>query len=205
MDRRTRRQWGTISGKDAILRQRTQDCGHRSRSRRSSMRRQKKGGGDPGRCKGRLRRPSLTICTEKETHAQRGWGSRKEDLQKRTERGGDPCRGGQEGGETLAEAEGRGRPLQRQRGRQERSLQSQGGRRRRSLQSGAADGCYPDKDKGRKWRSNRRSTISTRDRLEALKNGLDCIFAECPPEEDTQDLHGKPQRPGQIQEDGPEE
>ena len=24
-----------------------------------------------------------------------------------------------------------------------------------------------------------------RSRLEALKNGLDCIFAECPPEEET--------------------
>ena len=44
-----------------------------------------------------------------------------------------------------------------------------------------------------------------RSRLEALKNGLDCIFAECPPEEDTRDLQGKPQRPGQIQADGPEE
>ena len=44
-----------------------------------------------------------------------------------------------------------------------------------------------------------------RSRLEALKNGLDCIFAGCPPEEDTRDLHGKPQRPGQIQADGPED
>lgn len=44
-----------------------------------------------------------------------------------------------------------------------------------------------------------------RSRLEALKNVLDCIFAGCPPEEDTRDLHGKPQRPGQIQADGPEE
>ena len=44
-----------------------------------------------------------------------------------------------------------------------------------------------------------------RSRLEALKNGLDCIFAGCPPEEDTRDLHGKPQRPGQIQADGQEE
>lgn len=44
-----------------------------------------------------------------------------------------------------------------------------------------------------------------RSRLEALKNGLDCIFAECPPEENTRDLHGKPQRPGQIQADGLEE
>lgn len=44
-----------------------------------------------------------------------------------------------------------------------------------------------------------------RSRLEALKNGLDCIFAGCPPEEDTRDLHGKPQRPGQIQADEPEE
>lgn len=44
-----------------------------------------------------------------------------------------------------------------------------------------------------------------RSRLEALKNGLDCIFAGCPPEEDTRALHGKPQRPGQIQADGPEE
>ena len=44
-----------------------------------------------------------------------------------------------------------------------------------------------------------------RSRLESLKNGLDCIFAGCPPEEDTRDLHGKPQRPGQIQADGLEE
>ena len=50
-----------------------------------------------------------------------------------------------------------------------------------------------------------------RSRLEALKNGLDCIFAECPPEEDTRNPQGKPQRPGQIQRpeqiqaDGPEE
>ena len=44
-----------------------------------------------------------------------------------------------------------------------------------------------------------------RSRLEALKKGLDCIFAGCPPEEDTRDLHGKPQRPGQIQADGLEE
>ena len=44
-----------------------------------------------------------------------------------------------------------------------------------------------------------------RSRLEALKNGLDCIFAGCPPEEDTRDLHGKPQKPGQIQADGLEE
>ena len=44
-----------------------------------------------------------------------------------------------------------------------------------------------------------------RSRLETLKNGLDCIFAECPPEEDTRDLHGKPQRLGQIQADGLEE
>ena len=44
-----------------------------------------------------------------------------------------------------------------------------------------------------------------RSRLESLKKGLDCIFAERPPEEDTRDLHGKPQRPGQIQADGPEE
>lgn len=44
-----------------------------------------------------------------------------------------------------------------------------------------------------------------RSRLEALKNGLDCIFAGCPPEEDTRDLHGKPQRLGQIQADGLEE
>ena len=38
-----------------------------------------------------------------------------------------------------------------------------------------------------------------RSRLEALKKGLDCIFAECPPEENTRDPQGKPQRPGQIQ------
>ena len=44
-----------------------------------------------------------------------------------------------------------------------------------------------------------------RNRLESLKKGLDCIFSECPPEEDTRDPQGKPQRPGQIQADGPEE
>ena len=44
-----------------------------------------------------------------------------------------------------------------------------------------------------------------RSRLETLKNGLDCIFAECPPEEDTRDPQGQPHGPGQIQEDGSEE
>ena len=44
-----------------------------------------------------------------------------------------------------------------------------------------------------------------RSRLEALKNGLDCIFAECPPEEDTRDPQGNPQRPGQLQADRSEE
>lgn len=44
-----------------------------------------------------------------------------------------------------------------------------------------------------------------RSRLEALKNGLDCIFAECTPEEDTRDPQGKPQRPGKIQADRSEE
>ena len=44
-----------------------------------------------------------------------------------------------------------------------------------------------------------------RSRLESLKKGLDCIFAGCPPEEDTRDLHGQPQRPGQIQADRLEE
>lgn len=44
-----------------------------------------------------------------------------------------------------------------------------------------------------------------RSRLESLKKGLDCIFAECPPEEDTRDPQGKPQRPGQIQADVPED
>lgn len=41
-----------------------------------------------------------------------------------------------------------------------------------------------------------------RSRLEALKKGLDCIFAECPPEEDTRNPQGKPQRPGQLQRPG---
>ena len=44
-----------------------------------------------------------------------------------------------------------------------------------------------------------------RSRLETLKKGLDCIFAECPPEEDTRDPQGQPHGPGQIQEDGSEE
>lgn len=43
-----------------------------------------------------------------------------------------------------------------------------------------------------------------RSRLEALKNGLDCIFAGCPPEEDTRDPQGQLHEPGQIQADGPE-
>ena len=44
-----------------------------------------------------------------------------------------------------------------------------------------------------------------RSRLETLKNGLDCIFAECPPEKDTRDPQVQPHGPGQIQADGPEE
>mgnify|MGYP000641747377 CR=1 FL=1 len=133
----------------------------------------------------------------KGTHAQRGWGSRKEDPCRSGQKGrGDPCRGGQKS---------RGDPY---RGREE-------GRRDpcRGRAAGGGDPCRGRAADGMSVLTKTREKVEKqqalyhqyRSRLEALKNGLDCIFAECPPEEDTRDLHGKPQRPGQIQADGLEE
>ena len=98
-------------------------------------------------------------------------------------------------GETLAEAERKAGEILAEAGRQAEEILSEAGRQMDVILTKTREKVEKQQALYHQYRS----------RLEALKNGLDCIFAGCPPEEDTRDLHGKPQRPGQIQADGLEE
>ena len=98
-------------------------------------------------------------------------------------------------GETLTEAERKAGEILAEAGRQAEEILAEAGRQMDVILTKTRE----------KVEKQQALYHQYRNRLEALKNGLDCIFAGCPPEEDTRDLHGKPQRPGQIQADGPEE
>ena len=98
-------------------------------------------------------------------------------------------------GETLAEAERKAGETLAEAGRQAEEILAEAGRRMDVILTKTREKVEKQQALYHQYRS----------RLEALKNGLDCIFAGCPPEENTRDLHGKPQRPGQIQADGLEE
>ena len=98
-------------------------------------------------------------------------------------------------GETLTEAERKAGEILAEAGRQAEEILAEVGRQMDVILTKTREKVEKQQALYHQYRS----------RLEALKNGLDCIFAGCPPEEDTRDLHGKPQRPGQIQADGPEE
>ena len=98
-------------------------------------------------------------------------------------------------GETLTEAERKAGEILAEAGRQAEEILSEAGRQMDVILTKTREKVEKQQALYHQYRS----------RLEALKNGLDCIFAGCPPEEDTRDLHGKPQRPGQIQADGLEE
>ena len=102
---------------------------------------------------------------------------------------------GEAGKRTLAEAERKAGEILAEAGRQAEEILAEAGRQMDVILTKTREKVEKQQALYHQYRS----------RLEALKNGLDCIFAECPPEEDTRDLHGKPQRPGQIQADGPEE
>lgn len=178
------------------LRQRTQDCGHRSPHRRSSMRRQKERRRRSWAVQRRLQRPSLTMPAPKGTHAQRGWGSRKRILAEADRKAGETlAEADRKAGETLTEAERKAGEILAEAGRQAEEILAEAGRQMDVILTKTREKVEKQQALYHQYRS----------RLEALKNGLDCIFAECPPEEDTRDLHGKPQRPGQIQADGLEE
>ena len=101
----------------------------------------------------------------------------------------------QKAGETLTEAERKAGEILAEAGRQAEEILTEAGRQMDVILTKTREKVEKQQALYHQYRS----------RLESLKNGLDCIFAECPPEEDTRDLHGKPQRPGQIQADGPEE
>ena len=101
----------------------------------------------------------------------------------------------QKAGETLTEAEKKAGEILAEAGRQAEEILAEAGRQMDVILTKTREKVEKEQALYHQYRS----------RLEALKNGLDCIFAECPPEEDTRDLHGKPQRPGQIQADGLEE
>ena len=98
-------------------------------------------------------------------------------------------------GETLTEAERKAGEILAEAGRQAVEILAEAGRQMDVILTKTREKVEKQQALYHQYRS----------RLEALKKGLDCIFAGCPPEEDTRDLHGKPQRPGQIQADGLEE
>lgn len=98
-------------------------------------------------------------------------------------------------GETLTEAERKAGEILAEAGRQSEEILAEAGRQMDVILTKTREKVEKEQALYHQYRS----------RLEALKNGLDCIFAEYPPEEDTRDPQGKPQRPGQIQADGPEE
>lgn len=102
---------------------------------------------------------------------------------------------GEEGKRILAEADRKAGQTIAEAGRQAEEILAEAGRQMDVILTKTREKVEKEQALYHQYRS----------RLEALKNGLDCIFAGCPPEEDTRDLHGKPQRPGQIQADGPEE
>ena len=101
----------------------------------------------------------------------------------------------QKAGETLTEAERKAGEILAEAGRQAEEILAEAGRQMDVILTKTREKVEKQQALYHQYRS----------RLETLKNGLDCIFAGCPPEEDTRDLHGKPQRPGQIQADEPEE
>ena len=98
-------------------------------------------------------------------------------------------------GETLTEAERKAGEILAEAGRQAEEILAEAGRQMDVILTKTREKVEKQQALYHQYRS----------RLEALKNGLDCIFAGCPPEEDTRDPQGKPQRPGQIQADGLEE
>lgn len=98
-------------------------------------------------------------------------------------------------GETLTEAERKAGEILAEAGRQAEEILAEAGRQMDVILTKTREKVEKEQALYHQYRS----------RLESLKKGLDCIFAECPPEEDTRDPQGKPQRPGQIQADEPEE
>ena len=101
----------------------------------------------------------------------------------------------QKAGETLTEAERKAGEILAEAGWQAEEILAEAGRQMDVILTKTREKVEKEQALYHQYRS----------RLESLKKGLDCIFAGCPPEEDTRDPQGKPQRPGQIQADGPEE
>ena len=98
-------------------------------------------------------------------------------------------------GETLTEAERKAGEILAEAGRQAEEILAEAGRQMDVILTKTREKVEKEQALYHQYRS----------RLESLKKGLDCIFAECPPEEDTRDPQGKLQRPGQIQADVPED
>ena len=98
----------------------------------------------------------------------------------------------QKAGETLTEAERKAGEILAEAGRQAEEILAEAGRQMDVILTKTREKVEKQQALYHQYRS----------RLEALKKGLDCIFAECPPEEDTRNPQGKPQRPGQLQRPG---
>ena len=78
-------------------------------------------------------------------------------------------------GETLTEAERKAGEILAEAGRQSEEILAEAGRQMDVILTKTREKVEKEQALYHQYRS----------RLEALKNGLDCIFAECPPEEDT--------------------
>ena len=121
-------------------------------------------------------------------------GTKKERMLKEAEEAGKQilAEADRKAGETIAEADRKAGEILAEAGRQSEEILAEAGRQMDVILTKTREKVEKEQALYHQYRS----------RLEALKNGLDCIFAECPPEEDTRDPQGNPQRPGQLQRPG---
>lgn len=121
-------------------------------------------------------------------------GTKKERMLKEAEEAGKKilAEADQKAGKTITEAEKKAGEILAEAVRQSEEILAEAGRQMDVILTKTREKVEKEQALYHQYRS----------RLEALKNGLDCIFAECPPEENTRDPQGNPQRPGQLQRPG---
>ena len=121
-------------------------------------------------------------------------GTKKERMLKEAEEAGKKilAEADQKAGETLTEAERKAGEILAEAVRQSEEILAEAGRQMDVILTKTREKVEKEQALYHQYRS----------RLESLKKGLDCNFAECPPEEDTRDPQGNPQRPGQLQRPG---
>ena len=115
-------------------------------------------------------------------------GTKKERMLKEAEEAGKRilAEADQKAGETIAEAERKAGEILAEAGRQSEEILAEAGRQSEEILAEAGRQMDVILTKTREKVEKEQALYHQyRSRLEVLKNGLDCIFAECPPEEDT--------------------